>query len=91
MLIAPAESAASPQGTVAGLPLVASHHRSRSPAVPDRDRSRCCGGRPYGSEADIVVAVLANRWGRGSRSGDLIGDASDSLIGRHAAGCSPTR
>jgi serine beta-lactamase-like protein LACTB, mitochondrial len=36
---------------------------------------------------DLVVAVLANSWGRGSRSGELMDDGPEGLIGRLAAVC----
>jgi CubicO group peptidase (beta-lactamase class C family) len=36
---------------------------------------------------DLVVAVLANSWGRGSRDGELMDDSSAGLIGRLAAAC----
>lgn len=39
-------------------------------------------------DADVVVAVLANSWGRGSRSGELMDDGARGLIGRLAAVCS---
>ena len=35
-------------------------------------------------ELDLAIAVLANSWGRGSRSGELMSDAADGLIGRLA-------
>lgn len=38
-------------------------------------------------DEDLVVAVLANSWGRGSRSGELMDDSADGLIGRLAAAC----
>lgn len=38
-------------------------------------------------EADVVVAVLANSWGRGSRSGEFMDDGPDGLVGRLAAVC----
>jgi hypothetical protein len=38
-------------------------------------------------DEDLVVAVLANSWGRGSRSGELMNDGPDGLIGRLAAVC----
>jgi CubicO group peptidase (beta-lactamase class C family) len=38
-------------------------------------------------DQDLVVAVLANSWGRGSRSGELMDDGPDGLIGRLAAVC----
>jgi serine beta-lactamase-like protein LACTB, mitochondrial len=38
-------------------------------------------------EEDLVIAVLANSWGRGSRSGELMDDGPDGLIGRLAAVC----
>jgi serine beta-lactamase-like protein LACTB, mitochondrial len=38
-------------------------------------------------DGDIVVAVLANSWGRGSRSGELMDDGPDGLMGRLAAVC----
>ena len=34
---------------------------------------------------DLAVAVLANSWGRGSRSGELMDDGETGLIGRIAA------
>jgi serine beta-lactamase-like protein LACTB, mitochondrial len=36
---------------------------------------------------DLVVAVLASSWGRGSRSGELMDDGAKGLIGRLAALC----
>lgn len=36
---------------------------------------------------DLVVAALANSWGRGSRSGELMDDGKNGLIGRLAAVC----
>lgn len=36
---------------------------------------------------DLVVAVLANSWGRGSRSGELMDDGPEGLMGRLAAVC----
>lgn len=38
-------------------------------------------------DEDLVVAVLANSWGRGSRSGELMSDGADGLIGRLARVC----
>ena len=38
-------------------------------------------------DQDLVVAVLANTWGRGSRNGELMNDRADGLIGRLAAVC----
>jgi serine beta-lactamase-like protein LACTB, mitochondrial len=38
-------------------------------------------------DPDVVVAVLANSWGRGARSGELMDDGADGLIGRLAAVC----
>lgn len=38
-------------------------------------------------DEDLVVAVIANSWGRGSRSGELMDDGPDGLIGRLAAVC----
>jgi serine beta-lactamase-like protein LACTB, mitochondrial len=38
-------------------------------------------------DQDLVVAVLANSWGRGSRSGELMDDGPDGLIGRLSAVC----
>ena len=38
-------------------------------------------------DADLVVAVLANSWGRGSRSGELMDDGQHGLIGKLAAVC----
>lgn len=38
-------------------------------------------------EADVVVAVLANSWGRGSHSGEFMDDGPDGLVGRLAAVC----
>ncbi len=38
-------------------------------------------------DEDLVVVVLANSWGRGSRSGELMNDAKDGLIGRLAGVC----
>ena len=39
-------------------------------------------------DTDLVVAVLANSWGRGSRSGELMDDGQGGLIGKLAAVCS---
>ena len=36
---------------------------------------------------ELVVAVLANSWGRGSRSGELMDDGKNGLIGKLAAVC----
>jgi serine beta-lactamase-like protein LACTB, mitochondrial len=36
---------------------------------------------------DLVVAVLANSWGRGSRSGEFMDDSAEGLVGRLAAAC----
>lgn len=38
-------------------------------------------------DQEIVVAVLANSWGRGSRSGELMNDGVDGLLGRLARVC----
>lgn len=38
-------------------------------------------------DADLVIAVLANSWGRGSRSGELMDDGQGGLIGKLAAVC----
>jgi hypothetical protein len=38
-------------------------------------------------DEDLVVAVLENSWGRGLRSGELMDDGPDGLIGRLAAIC----
>jgi serine beta-lactamase-like protein LACTB, mitochondrial len=38
-------------------------------------------------EEDVVVAVLANSWGRGSRSGEFMDDSPGGLVGRLAAVC----
>jgi serine beta-lactamase-like protein LACTB len=38
-------------------------------------------------DEDLVVTVLANSWGRGSRSGELMDDSSKGLIGHLAAVC----
>jgi serine beta-lactamase-like protein LACTB, mitochondrial len=38
-------------------------------------------------EEDVVVAVLANSWGRGSRSGEFMNDGPSGFIGRLAAVC----
>jgi len=38
-------------------------------------------------DEDLVVAVVANSWGRGSRSGELMDDGPEGLIGRLAAVC----
>jgi serine beta-lactamase-like protein LACTB, mitochondrial len=38
-------------------------------------------------DEDLVVAVLANSWGRGSRSGEFMDDSSSGLVGRLAAVC----
>jgi len=37
---------------------------------------------------DLVVTVLANSWGRGSRGGEFMDDGPNGLIGRLAAVCS---
>ena len=42
-------------------------------------------------DQDLAIAVLANSWGRGSRSGELMSDAADGLIGRLAAVCGAGR
>lgn len=34
---------------------------------------------------DLVVAALANSWGRGARSGEFMDDGPNGLIGRLAA------
>jgi serine beta-lactamase-like protein LACTB, mitochondrial len=44
-------------------------------------------GMTVWKEEDLVVAVLANSWGRGSRSGELMDDGPEGLIGRLAAVC----
>ena len=36
---------------------------------------------------DVEVAVLANSWGRGSRSGELMNDEANGFVGRLAAVC----
>jgi serine beta-lactamase-like protein LACTB len=36
---------------------------------------------------DLVVAAVANSWGVGSRSGELMGDGNDGLLGRLARVC----
>ena len=36
---------------------------------------------------DLAVAVIANSWGRGSRSGELMDDGAAGLIGKLAAIC----
>jgi CubicO group peptidase (beta-lactamase class C family) len=38
-------------------------------------------------EEDLVVALLANSWGRGSRGGEFMNDGSTGFIGRLAAVC----
>jgi CubicO group peptidase (beta-lactamase class C family) len=38
-------------------------------------------------DEDLVVTVLANSWGRGSRSGEFMDDSADGLVGRLAAAC----
>ena len=38
-------------------------------------------------DEDVVVAVLANSWGRGSRSGEFVDDSASGLVGRLAAIC----
>ena len=38
-------------------------------------------------DEDVIVAVLANSWGRGSRSGELMNDGKDGLVGKLAAIC----
>ncbi len=38
-------------------------------------------------ESDLVITVLANSWGKGSRSGELMDDSATGLIGRLAAAC----
>jgi serine beta-lactamase-like protein LACTB, mitochondrial len=38
-------------------------------------------------DEDLVVAVLANSWGRGSRSGEFMDDSAAGLVGRLAAAC----
>jgi CubicO group peptidase (beta-lactamase class C family) len=38
-------------------------------------------------DRDLVVAVLTNTWGKGSRSGEFASDASDGLMGKLAALC----
>jgi CubicO group peptidase (beta-lactamase class C family) len=38
-------------------------------------------------DEDLVVTVLANSWGRGSRSGEFMDDGPSGLIGRLAAVC----
>lgn len=38
-------------------------------------------------DEDVVVAVVANSWGRGSRSGEFVDDSSSGLVGRLAAVC----
>ena len=38
-------------------------------------------------DQDLAIAVLANSWGKGSRSGELMNDGADGLIGRLAAVC----
>ena len=38
-------------------------------------------------DEDLVVAVLANSWGRGSRSGEFMDDGPGGLVGRLAAVC----
>lgn len=37
---------------------------------------------------DLVIAALANSWGKGSRSGEFMDDSPNGLIGRLAASCS---
>lgn len=41
-------------------------------------------------DEDLVIAILANSWGRGSRSGELMDDGADGLVGRLAAVCAPS-
>ena len=36
---------------------------------------------------DVIVAVLANSWGRGSRSGEFMDDGKDGFVGKLAAVC----
>ena len=38
-------------------------------------------------DQDLAVAVLANSWGKGSRSGELMDDGERGLIGKLAAIC----
>lgn len=38
-------------------------------------------------DQDLVVAALANTWGVGSRSGELMDDSEQGLLGRLAAAC----
>jgi serine beta-lactamase-like protein LACTB, mitochondrial len=38
-------------------------------------------------DEDLVVAVLANSWGRGSRSGEFMDDSAEGLVGRLVAAC----
>ncbi len=38
-------------------------------------------------DEDVVVVVLANSWGRGSRSGEFVDDSARGLVGRLAAVC----
>ena len=38
-------------------------------------------------EQDLAVSVLANSWGRGSRSGELMDDGEKGLLGKLAAVC----
>jgi hypothetical protein len=38
-------------------------------------------------DRDLVIAVLTNTWGKGSRSGEFVGDGPDGLIGKLAALC----
>lgn len=44
-------------------------------------------GMSVWKEEDLVVVVLANTWGRGSRSGELMDDGPNGFIGRLAAVC----
>ncbi len=38
-------------------------------------------------DQDLVIAAVANTWGRGSRSGEFVDDGTNGLIGRLAAIC----
>ena len=50
-------------------------------------KCRRAGGTDGLEGKNLVVVVLANSWGRGSRSGELMDDGPDGLIGRLAAAC----
>ena len=44
-------------------------------------------GMTVWKDEDLVIAVIANSWGRGSRSGELMDDGPQGLIGKLAAAC----